>query len=534
MNRPPLPTGNVGAGEVSAERIRWTIRNRFSPLRGITPAGLTGQLDEWRSGGHRIAHLWESIRLRDDLLCSVAGKRLDAVARLRWEILIDEDRADGHTAEAQRHQEVLQGFYSNLDVTEALNQDHSGGVGLLARTLALAKFDRFSVLEWLWRPAGGRRSATTAQFVACPLWWFESRTGRLQFLSTDWAYDGQPMDPAGWLVASAPHWLMEAACVAWMYKLLPLRDWLAFSEKFGMPGLHAKTSAPKDSDEWTALKEAVAAFGQDWALVTNDGASIEPIQAGGAAGNLPYPPLVEMLNRSLAALVRGADLSTMSAQSGAGQGASLQGEESDLMEEDDARLVSETCQRRVDTRVLQYHFGPDVTPLAYFKLVPCTRQDLDQDVKVDEFLLRNRIELGKEDLRSRYNRPAPREGEEAVQAPAAPNSDLRTPNSAPRSPNSAPLAVQPAEFGNSAADLAELAAAIAEDLAPVRDRLAKIAELTDPDSQRLALRGLLAELPELTQGLLRDPAAAAAWQQVLGRSLAEGLRSEANLEGMKA
>lgn len=85
----------------------------------------------------RITRLWEDLLDEDEALVTVKSKRFDAASRLRWEILIDEDTAEGTTSEAARHQEALQGFYSGLRATDVLMQDETGGVGLLTRQILL-------------------------------------------------------------------------------------------------------------------------------------------------------------------------------------------------------------------------------------------------------------------------------------------------------------------------------------------------------------------------------------------------------------
>ena len=524
-----LPSPNI-----PAERVRLAIQSRFSPIRDITPKSLATQIDDFRCGSLGIARLWDAIRLRDDILTSVCAKRLDAIGSLRWEILINEDAAEGRTAEAQRHQEILEAFYDGLEFTDILNQDMAGGVCLLARHLLLARFDKHAVAEWMWRPRQlGGQSYTTATFAGCPLWWFEGRTGRLRYLPSDYAYDGTPLDPMGWLAATAPHHLMEAASVAWMYKILPLRDWLSFSEKFGMPGLLGKTDAQKGTEEWDALKDAVGNFGQDWAAVVNRNAEIEPLSVSAAAGTLPYPPLVDMMNRSLSALIRGADLSTLSAGTGSGQGASLQGEEKDDIGTGDAMFVSELLQRKVDRQVLAYELGWKEKPLAYLQITPKQKPNVDADVKVDEFLLKHGVELGKEDLRARYNRPAPSDGEELVETPADPATD---PN-APVDPAQSREVADMADLANAYdlqqkrdirdAALKELAKAFAAYLAPVRERLVEIANTADPASQRLAAGQLRAMLPQFLRDRGTEPEVVAAFEGALGQSLVDGLVADA-------
>jgi hypothetical protein len=110
------------------------------------------------------------------------------------------------------------------------------------------------------------------------------------------------------------------------------------------------------------------------------------------------------MDRALAAIWRGADLSTLSANSGQGQGASLQGDESALLLEDDAQIVTEALNAQVDIWVLRYLFGPRVVPRAYFKLLPPRRQNVEQDLRVDEFLVRTGAPLSIADACERYGR----------------------------------------------------------------------------------------------------------------------------------
>jgi len=504
---------------VQVERIRRAIQLRTAPKREATPSVIADDLDEFRRGSMRITRLWEDLLDEDEALVTVKSKRFDGSSRLRWEILVDEDASDGTAGEAARHQEALQGFYSGLRATDVLMQDEVGGVGLLTRQILLAKATGFSTLEWIWKPASvASRQYTTSEFRRCPPWWFENRTGRLQFLLQDWDTNGVPMDPNGWLVAAAPA-LMRPSCVLWLYKNLSLRDWLAFSEKFGMPGLIGETTAEKGTPEWLTFKEALANFGPDWALLVNEGAKITPISVSAAASLLPYPPLIEMLTRSLYALWLGGDLSTLSAGTGQGQGASLQGTESAKIEDDDARFVSELCQQRIDRAVIEYTFGAGVQPLAYFKLCPPVRQNIAEEVKVDEFFAANGLAQERASLYGRYNRPLPDESDEVV---------LDTPRPAPAVPGAAP---DLGEFPNEApkAQSDAILRAIAADLAPVRQRLTRILGIEDPAIQRDKLAAFVNELPALLRDINADPASARQFEILIAQATVRGLKQGGDL-----
>ena len=81
------------------------------------------------------------------------------------------------------------------------------------------------------------------------------------------------------------------------------------------------------------------------------------------------PELIERVDRRIAGLYRGADLSTMSSGSGDGSGASLRGGESLLLEADDCMMISETLAD-VSRQVIEWHDGKGAEPLAYIEITP--------------------------------------------------------------------------------------------------------------------------------------------------------------------
>jgi phage gp29-like protein len=534
--------------KISAQRVRQTLENRINYLRQASPERIGWLLDAYYTGGFEISKLWDALERRNPTISTVVGKRKADVGRMDWDVLIRSDLDEFQQVEAERHADVLKAFYDTLTTTSALKQDESGGVGLLAQQILDARGKEYSVHEWIWK-LPRRGSPLTAEFRHCPMWWFENRTGRLRYLLDDGQMYGVAMEPSQWLVSAAPSALMEATTVAWLFMHASLNDWVTFCEKFGMPGLLGKTDAAPGGKEWDALVDAVKAFGQDWAAVVSRGAEIDTVEAKGGAAGIPYPPLVEAMKRDIISLWRGGDLSTMSSSQGQGQGASVQGGETDLLREDDARFVSEKLQERVDTQVIAYYFGAGVKPLAYFQLTPPSKPDTDRELRVDQFFIGNGLPLGRADLYERYSRRAPEEGEdpENVVAGSAPASAV-------------PLAQEPdarPQLGlantlhllNAAADVAdadatqelrqaateEIAAAMGEALAPLRRRLAEIADLPDAISQRDALAALRTELPDMLRRAGKaDSALAEAIEAMLGASTVNGFLSAPDIRGERA
>ncbi len=398
---------------ITPERIHFSLRARFNPLLSLTPQLLASYLDSFRLGFFRNTALtWDAMERRDYKLQAVAPKRKKAVARRGWEILTLND-----SPAAQQQKLALEYFYNHLTATTALEENETGGLALLIRQMMDAVGKRYAVHEIVWQPGAGTppsgqsapvaadsfTPSLTATFRFCPLWWFEGTRGRLRFLSSEFAIYGDDMAPGDWLVTVGDG-IMEACSVAYVFKHLPMRAWLNYTEKFGTPGILGQTDAALDSKEWNDFADAIQKFSQDWSSVCNKGNSIQLVEARGQ-GEGPFAPLVEKMDRAMTILWRGNDLSTMSAHNAAG--ASLQADENDILEADDAQMISETLATQVSRYVLRYYFG-DAPQLAYLKIRSIEKRDLDQDLKIDQFLVQSGAPITVRDALERYDRPSPR------------------------------------------------------------------------------------------------------------------------------
>lgn len=352
------------------EAIRHERRMRFNPLRSLTAESLTMALDSFIAGDLRQASLlWEMIAERDDTIPGVKYKREASTAHRDWQVLKKDDSRD-----AKRHAEVLEAFWHDVTAVNAYDRNERGGIRKLIMQMMSAVSYKYAVHHIVWKPQG---SELSAEFEFVPLHFFENREGKLRFIKDGISAIGEEMPDGEWMV-HVGQGLMVAASIGYYGKRLALHDLLAFSEKFGTPGVLGKTSAAQDSEAGRAVRNAVAAFSSDWSGVMygdDSSGKIELIQANASATALPFPHIIERADRKIAALYRGADLSTMSAGSGEGQGASLQGEEADILDLDDAATVSETLNS-IERYVLEWHFGRGVKPKAYIKLIVQAKEDL--------------------------------------------------------------------------------------------------------------------------------------------------------------
>lgn len=496
--------------------VQQVKRMRFNPIRHLTPEVLANQLDSFEAGYLRdFALTAAAIKRRDDVVCVALPKREKAVARRDLVCQAIDGLGGARLARAEEHRAALQFFYENLTVTHALERDVRGGYKLLVRQMMSAIGFRYAVHEVVWdfRKEDGR-DRLTANLTYVPLQFFEATTGKLRFLRNYLSQmDGEEMRSTDWLVTVGDG-IMEPLAVAYMFKQLSLKDWVAYNEKHGTPGVLGKTSAAKDSPEWQALAEAVASFSQDFAAVMNEGSTIELVKSDGAA-SLPFPPLVERMDRVIATICRGADLSTLSAGGGSGQGASLQGDESDLLEQDDAELVSETLQQLSRTVIGQL-FAEE--PLAYAQIVVPERRD-NADVRANiGFAVAHGVQVGAAWTRDQLGLAAPAAGEPLLQAPAA---------AAPTTASLFSAANAGREQVFRAAAKEQILAARRAALGPLLERLAEIEAIENDQAREAALIKLQRDLPQLYRQIATDPDLVRAFEEAIGTSLLNGFTERA-------
>lgn len=338
----------------STEALRTLRQNRYNPLRGLTASRLASELDAFEYGDVRsIAMLWEVIAERDDTIKAVKPKREKSVSRL--ELVIEPEKDSGSAGLDQKS--VLDDFWKSVRATDAYDRNRKGGLRLLIQQMMTAVSYRYAAHHIVWSP---RASGLTATFEFVPLWLFENKTGSLRYLQTPYAIEGKELEDGEWMVTTGDG-LMIACCIGWLAKRESYNDWLIFSSRFAVPGVLGRTKAAKDSPEGQAMRAAVVAFGQEMkgVIYNDDGAIKDPIniiQAEGSPNGMPMPAILERVDRKMAALYMGADLSTMSAGQGDGAGASLQGEQLDILIDDDAVMIAEKLTE-ISRMVIEWHYG---------------------------------------------------------------------------------------------------------------------------------------------------------------------------------
>ena len=390
----------LGAADVAKEQMA-----RFNALMGADPNKIVNAITAYNAGNiAMMARIIEEYELRDDKMRTCSKKLRASVARCDYSILKREGFEKDKRAE--RHAEILKRFWSGIKATNRFKMDEQGGISLLLKQMMEAESLGYAVHEIIWRLVDD--GEVSAEFIKIPLWHFENRTGKLRFLERTSETQGIDMKEGEWLVSTGDAIGIPASICACL-KRCTLADWAVFCERCGMPFIIGKTSAQQGTKQWKDLVAAIAAIGRDSRMVVDKGTNVESIQATGS-GNQPYSPLVEWGDRAISSLYRGADLSTMS---GAAQavGASLQGDEMGIIEQDACQRISEALHEQVERFVIRFVTG-DEEPLARIKIEPMKKPNIETEIKIDEHLIRHGARLSKTDALQRYGRSEAGEGDD--------------------------------------------------------------------------------------------------------------------------
>lgn len=491
-------------------------------LWGANPDTLVTAVTAYHSGNiAQLAKIVDAYERQDDVAATGRMKRDASVARCEHTILIEEGHEDD--PRAQLHRETLQRFWATVRCTSAFNRAERGGIRLLKKQMMSARTHGWSAHNILWRTDGG---TLRAEFVQIPMWHFENLSGELRFREhvTDWY--GVPLWDGGWLINSATP-IGPAVALACCAKRMSLQDWMLFSERAATPGLLGKTSAAPGTEAWNNLCEMLNRWSRAWVGAVDKDTDITPVSLN--TGTPPMPQLVERMDRAIAALYRGADLSTIS--KGEGLGASLQGEESDMLEADQCAEISEALHEQVDRLVVRYECGDD-EPLAYIWIEPVSKPDVESNTKIDNHLASFGIRLSKRDMLQRYGRAEAADDSDALEPPrqAVPDGFGALPNERPAATplQNAKNALQIAprnpdgQRALSGADAPEgvfraFAEAVSEDAKPLAEQVKKLLDLIDAGKEAEAASFAASLSANLASYLPEDPESAT----VLAEAMAE-------------
>jgi len=428
----------TGLSHFNQARIEWAIRLKYSPMPHLDMEIIARQLNAFRIGDHReIGKTWEIMMERDGELAVNSDKRKSDASSREWQIV-----SDG-SPDGDKHAAALQYCYENVNATEALEQDVTGGVDELIYQVMSALDYRYSVHEMLLRVDNAGAKEVTFEFRHTPIWFMESRRGYLGYMEHIFDVYGKPCIQGEWLTAVNCGWMRQLA-MAYAMKMFPLRDWLLYCTRYGSGFLEGTTDAQEGSVEWDNALEALKTIANDGVVLHNTGVNFKFLEQS-ARGNLPFHPIVEMINGLYAKCYRGVDLATGSRQSqsgGGGQsgggskapvGASVQKEESGIFLLRDAKWLTGIFNERIDRPLIRYLFSQE--PRAWFVLQPPLDDTSAQDLMTVQALVPMGMKIMLKEAYQRFHWSVPEQGEACLTPAAPPSGGANSPGEGELPPN---------------------------------------------------------------------------------------------------
>ena len=480
---------------IGVARIREEARLRYNPLNNLTPRRITQAMDNFRCGYlSDAAKIYDAIRCRDGVVQACVQKRKRATSRLGWTIV--EMGTDSAASAAQA--EFLEDFYNNITVTSAEDANKRGSMSMLIENILSALENKYAVSEIIWNPSDAPRLSAEVRHV--PLWFFENKDGVLKFKKSSFDTDGVELEKGGWLVGVADSPMMEATAVCWIIKRFAQADWACCSQRFGTPTPVYGSTAQRGTPEWEEAVETLSQLANGCGIVTASGETFDLKLPNGTSE--PFKTLCDEMNRNIALIWRGCDLSTLSADNA---GASLQADESEILEDADCALVEETIAHYLSVPALEWRFGKGVKPAAYLQLTRKNRKDKLTQIAVYKGAAEIGCAVAKRDVYETLELREPEAGEDTVELSqsAMPTSQMSFANSAPAI----------------SADLEKLAAARAKDGKPLADEIGRIGKITDPAEYADALQKLYDNISDFCNGGENE---AESMEEILKKSIENG------------
>lgn len=344
-----------------AARDAW----RDYPADGLTPGRLAGILKAADAGDLQASmDLYEQMEEKDAHLYSVASTRRLAVTGLAWQVVSAADVVDGldrTLADEAAHycRQVLIGLE---EFDEALQH------------LSLAVGRNVSVAELVWEWNGGTHRL--AQIVPVPFSRLAAdERGQLRLLTEEHSADGMAL-PANKFIVHMPHAMsghparggpMRVSAMAFLGKHYSLKDWLIFSEIFGMPVRIARYEPQATPAEKRELLEMLKNLGADAVGIFSKAVELEIKESVKSAGGTPYESLCNFFNREISKAWLGQTLTVDTAGStGTFSTATIHDRVRQDLRDDDIRKEGRTIRRDLLRPLVELKFGP-AAPVPFFR-----------------------------------------------------------------------------------------------------------------------------------------------------------------------
>ena len=359
------------SGRVIVPRAEDSVRDY--PSAGLTPSRLTSILREADDGSLSTAmQLFEEMEEKDAHLFSVANTRRLALTGLDWQIVSAGDVREG----VDRRQAEDAAVYCR----EVLGDMERFDEALQHLSLALGR--NIAIAEIVWEVVNGELRAVDIVPVDFTRIVFDA-LDHPRILTEEAPLEG--IEPApNKFVIHTPHnvsghpqrgGLLRVTAMVYLAKNLSLKDWMIFSEVFGMPVRIARYEPTATAEEKSELLKMLETLGSNAVGVFSRAVELQVIEANRGTMGPPYERLVEFLNREMSKAWLGQTLTTdIAGQSGSVAATRVHEEVRQDILTDDIRKEGRTIRRDLLGPLTRLRFGPDAAA-PYFRRRPARPAD---------------------------------------------------------------------------------------------------------------------------------------------------------------
>jgi len=394
------------------------VRDRFSmyPADGLTPAKLASIFKEADGGEvYRQAELFEAMEERDTHLSSVLGTRKGAVTGLDYEVVPYSD-----SAEDKKISEFCGDVIYNLDSFEEMLLDllDALGKGFACSEIAWDVTKSEAVitgLEWV------HQKRFTFMQQGANAWEKLSRAPKV--LTEDNPAMGEELPP--WKFVYHRHkarsgydtraGILRVASWMYLFKNYGIKDWLTFSEVYGMPLRVGKYDPNASKEDKKALKTAIQSLGSDAAGIISKSTEIEFIESS-KTGKDPYEVLANWCDRQMSKAVLGQTLTTEVGDKGSYAASQTHDGVRFDLKKSDAEALSRTLRGQMLRPLVGFNYGWD-KPLPWFKFKYKKSEDLVQLSTVYTNVQGMGFPVTQEHISERFDIPLPQKTETILSPP---------------------------------------------------------------------------------------------------------------------
>ena len=399
-----------------------TIRDRWSmyPSSGLTPQSMATIFKEADLGDvYRQAELFEEMEEKDTHLFSQLQTRKNAVLGLEYYV-----QPYSESAEDQKICDFISDCLFGMPAFEETLLDLLDAIG-----------KGYSLCEILWAIDGGRAVIRRLEWIHAKKAVFYDRGASNMWQKSDniprvmteaEPIYGEIMPP--WKLVYHRYKARSGydtragvlRVCAWMYlfKNYGLKDWVAFTEVFGMPLRLGRYDVGASKDDKDALVAAIRSLGSDAAGIISKNTEIEFVTAVKNAGkDNVYQALADFFDKQVSKAILGQTATTEGTPGKLGNEDAQDSVRHDLVRSD-AEALANTIRFQIIYPLVGYNFGWE-KPLPWFKLQHEQTEDLAKASIVYVNLSKIGFLPSAEHVAERFRIPLPKQGETVLAPPAA-------------------------------------------------------------------------------------------------------------------